>query len=146
MAIKKTNFLKKENRDFDNILDSMRTHQVDVEAKTADHSVTSLEALRGTVFTNRGATAGVNFTLPSASADLSGAQFSILGLAAQPITASFSPTDSGVYKGDAAVDSIAFTLVSAIGNKMEFICDGTSWYGLTARSGSHLDEIVTVVT
>mgnify|MGYP001338421699 FL=1 len=152
MGVKNRNFLKKENRDFNNVLDSVRLNRREVKAKTADYTVTTEDFSLNTLFTNRGASAGVVFTLPAPSADLAGCQIDILGLAAQAITASSATADTLVVPshagavGEATADSIALVNTTAIGGKLSVLCDGTNMIALSNNNISGSTSLITITT
>ena len=143
MAVKTHNFLKNENRNFDNILDSIRTSPV--LAKTANHDITADEAKSGTIFTNRGASGTVAFTLPAPSADLTGVRILLVSLVAEVISVETATADTLITMGDAAADKLAAP--GSIGAEIECWCDGTSWIALgrgeTAGNTASLNYTVT---
>ncbi len=95
-----------------------------VVAKTASYTLT--EADCGTVFTNRGASGAVTFTLP-AVATSNGLWYEFFVVAGQDVTID-GPADTLVVFNDAAADSVAFSTTSEkIGGAVTAICDGTSW-------------------
>ena len=143
MAVKGHNFLKNQNRDFNNVIDSIRTSPV--LAKTANHTITADEAKSGTIFTNRGASGTVAFTLPAPSADLTGVRILLVAIAAEVISVETATADTLVTMGDAAADKLAAP--GSIGAEIECWCDGTSWIALgrgeTAGNTASLNYTVT---
>ena len=143
MAVKGHNFLKNQNRDFNNVIDSIRTSPV--LAKTANHTITADEAKSGTIFTNRGASGTVAFTLPAASSALEGAKILLVSLVAQVISVETPVADTLITMGDAAADKLAAP--GSIGAEIECWCDGTSWIALgrgeTAGNTASLNYTVT---
>lgn len=93
------------------------------EAKTADYTIKPRDC--GKIFTNRGASGTVVFTLPKAIADLKGFNVEFFTVAAQIIRVASDPADSMVVTADAAADSVAS--IAAIGTHLRVICDGTGW-------------------
>ena len=143
MAVKGHNFLKKQNRDFNNVIDSIRTSPV--LAKTANHTITADEAKSGTIFTNRGASGTVAFTLPAASSALEGAKILLVSLVAQVISVETPVADTLITMGNAEADKLAAP--GSIGAEIECWCDGTSWIALgrgeTAGNTASLNYTVT---
>ena len=143
MAVKGHNFLKNQNRDFNNVIDSIRTSPV--SAKTANHTITADEAKSGTIFTNRGASGTVAFTLPAPTAALEGCRIIGICVAAQTISFETATADTLVTMGDAAADKLAAP--GSIGAEIECWCDGTSWIALgrgeTAGNTASLNYTVT---
>ena len=126
MAVQTHNFLKNENTDYNNVIDSIRT--APVLAKTAAYSVTADDARSGTIFTNRGASGAVAFTLPAPSADLAGCKVIGVCIVAQTISFETATVDTLIVVGDAAADKL--TSPGTIGAHIECYCDGTSWIAL----------------
>ena len=143
MAVKGHNFLKNSNSDFNNVIDSIRT--TPVLAKTADHTVTADEARSCTMFTNRGASGTVAFTLPAPSTSLAGVRLLFVSLVAQVISVETATADTLITMGDAAGDKLAAP--GSIGAEIECWCDGTSWIALgrgeTAGNTASLNYTVT---
>ena len=126
MATKTNSFLKKQNRDFNNVIDSIRTSPV--LAKTAAYVITEDDAKSGTLFTNRGASGTVAFTLPAPSAALEGCRIIGICVAAETISFETATADTLICVGDAASDKL--TSPGTIGASIECFCDGTSWFAL----------------
>lgn len=94
-----------------------------VAAKTVDFTVPATES--GTVYTTRGSTAGVNFTLPTSAAGL---QYEFLQIADATMTVT-CPADTCVIFNDDAADSVSFvTTAEMIGNSVRAYGDGTGWF------------------
>ena len=95
------------------------------EAKTANYTIKPRD--NGKIFTNRGATGTVVFTLPkiTAQAPLKGFNVEFFTVAAQILRVASDPADSMVSTADAAVDSVSS--IAAIGTHFRVICDGTGW-------------------
>lgn len=97
-----------------------------IDAKTANYTVTVADM--GKILTNRGAAGSVTFTLPDATAVLSGHFVEVFVCAAQNVIVATNTTDTMLVDGDATADSIAWQTGShQIGNGARFICDGTGW-------------------
>ena len=98
-----------------------------IVAKTAAYTITAEES--GTLFTNRGATAAITFTLPSVTGLPIGANYSFYGVSATGFTvASNGSLDNIVALNDAAADTLtAATTSLIIGAAMSVVWDGTSW-------------------
>lgn len=112
-----------------------------VVAKTADYTV--LTGDHGTLFTNRGATGAVNFTLPATAAK--GLRFGFFVVANQNLVVTAGTADTMVAFNDAAADSVAYqTSSEKVGGMFEVIGDGTGWLVLP-RLGQD-SQTVTVAT
>lgn len=94
-------------------------------AKTANYTVGTVATDDfGTIFTNRGASGAVTFTLP---APTSGAYYFFAGVADQNITIT-AGSAIAVTVNNAAATSIAFSTTSQkIGSFAVAIADGSSW-------------------
>jgi hypothetical protein len=107
-----------------------------IKAKTAAYTVLNTED--GVLFTNRGATAAINFTLPDTSNGLLPIGFSVafFGISATGFTVTCNPSDKIVTKNDAAADSITCTTTSLIiGAAVRVIWDGLAWLEYSESSG-----------
>ncbi len=97
---------------------------VKIRAKTSDYTVLASES--GSIFTNYGATAAVNFTLPT-KAD--GLVYEFYAAADVGLTVTSDAVDTMVALNDAAADSVAFSTTSLIlGGSFRLFTDGTLWY------------------
>ena len=97
-----------------------------IKAKTAAYTVTVEES--GVLFTNRGATAAVNFTLPLNSTCPIGTWFEFYGVSATGFTITSNPSDTLVVKNDATADTITTTTTSLIiGAAVKVVWDGVGW-------------------
>lgn len=95
-----------------------------VIAKTADYTVTEND--NGTLFTNRGATGAVIFTLPATAEK--GLRYGFYVVADQNVTVTAGTADTMVVFNDATADSVAFSTASKkIGAYVEVYGDGTGW-------------------
>lgn len=108
-----------------------------IKAKTAAYTCTVDES--GTLFTNRGATASVTFTLPAVTngAVPIGTFFEFYGVTNYGMAvASNGSSDNIVSKNDVAADSITCTTNSlAISAAIKVIWDGTAWLAYQASVG-----------
>lgn len=96
-----------------------------VVAKTADYTVTASDM--GKIFTTRGATGAVTFTLPAASTQLQGAVVEFYNVADQNMTVAGADEELVAFN-DLTADSIAYSTSSEkIGGGFRAVCDGTSW-------------------
>ena len=134
--IRDLGFLKKSNRNFNNVLESVKLLKGDVLAKTSDYTVTTTEFARNSTITVSGsvtALGGINITLPSASSDLKGCKVEILGLSSAAMTASFTPTgaalSNAIVSGSTTASSIAINNGKGLGGKITIFCDGTRMIG-----------------
>ena len=116
-----------------------------VLAKTAAYVITEDDAKSGTLFTNRGASGTVAFTLPAPTAALEGCRIMGICVAAETISFETATADTLVTMGDAAADKLAAP--GSIGAEIECWCDGTSWIALgrgeTAGNTASLNYTVT---
>jgi len=98
-----------------------------LKAKTAAYTVLVSES--GVIFTNRGATASVTFTLPAVTNLPIGFNVTFYGLSAYGFAvASGGSADNIVVQNDATADSITFTTTSRIiGAACKVVWDGTAW-------------------
>jgi hypothetical protein len=101
-----------------------------IKAKTASYTVTAAES--GVMFTNRGATVAITFTLPAVSGLPIGTFYEFYGISATGFTvASNGSSDNIVALNDAAADSLtAATTSLIIGSWCKVIWDGTSWLSI----------------
>lgn len=106
-----------------------------VEAKTAAYTVKSRDC--GKIFTNRGASGSVTFTLPKIDADfagMTGFNVEFYSVAAQDLVVASDPSDSLIVDSDATADSI--TMDNVIGQHLRVVCDGTGWLVIANPSGA----------
>jgi len=98
-----------------------------IKAKTTAYTVLATES--GVVFTNRGATASVTFTLPAVTNLPIGFEVTFYGVSAYGlVVASNGSSDNIVALNDAAADSITATTTSRmIGANVRVQFDGTGW-------------------
>ena len=119
--------------DADGIIDNI-SYKRNVVAKLVDYTVKAEET--GTLFTTIGATADVNFTLPTAA---DGLEFWFINSVDVELMVTSAPADKMIVFNDAAADTIAFTDASKqIGSGVVCISDGTYWHVFTvaANAGS----------
>lgn len=95
-----------------------------VVAKTAAYQIESRKDRSGTVFTNRGASGSVTFTLPPPSRCI-GWEYTFITLAAQALVVATRTSDTLIVYGDATADSLAAP--AQLGCEIKVWCDGTSW-------------------
>ena len=96
-----------------------------VTAKTANYTFTNTDW--GGIFTNRGATGGITFTLPAVSATPVGAYVEVFVAANQDVTVA-STADEMITFNDIDANAVAWTTSSEkLGAAAKFLCDGTSW-------------------
>ena len=118
-----------------------------IQAKTADYTVKAYES--GTLFTTRGASGTVVFTLPTTPTR--GLYFGFYNAADQTMTVAAGTADTLVAINDLTADSIGFaTASSKIGGMIEVYGDGTGWLtrvspGQTS-DGTTSGQLVTVAT
>lgn len=105
-----------------------------IKAKTASYTLSASES--GTLFTNRGATAAITFTLPLNSTCPIGTWFEFFGVSATGFTVASNPSDTMVVKNDANADTVTMTTTSLIiGAAVRVVWDGTGWLTWFASSG-----------
>lgn len=111
-------------------------YQPIIRAKTADYTITAEES--GVIFTNRGASAAITFTLPAVSNLPIGTKYSFYGISATGFTvASNGSSDNILTMNDATADSITCTTTSRIiGASVDVIWDGTAWLARQASVGN----------
>jgi len=103
-----------------------------IVAKTADYTVTAAD--NGTLFTNRGAVAAVNFTLPVTPTK--GLVYYFYAAANQALTVTAGTADTLVAFNDIAADSIAFSTAGEIvGGSVMIVGDGTGWLSFPWTTG-----------
>lgn len=118
-----------------------------VQAKTADYTVKPYES--GTLFTNRGASGTVIFTLPASP--VLGLSYGFYCVANQTLTVASAAGDDMVAINDAAADSVSFATSSLkIGGMFELYYDGTGWLTRVSAGqtsdGTTSGQLVTVAT
>ncbi len=103
------------------------SYQPKITAKVAAYTVTVEES--GTIFTNRGATAAITFTLPAVTGIPIGVNYTFYGISATGFTvASNGSLDNIVSANDAGADTLTATTTSLIiGASIRVIWDGTGW-------------------
>lgn len=95
-----------------------------IQAKTADYTVKVYES--GTMFTNRGASAAVNFTLPTTA--YQGLYYGFYLVEDYELMITAGTADTLVVFNDKAADTLAITSTSSqIGTMVEVYGDGTGW-------------------
>jgi hypothetical protein len=106
-----------------------------VVAKTASYSIESRKDRSGTIFTNRGASGAVTFTLPPASR-CQGWEYTFVGVANQNIIVAARTVDTLIGLNDVDLDSLALqTAGQLIGGVIKVFCDGTSWIAFGSSVG-----------
>lgn len=118
-----------------------------IVAKTGNYTVVARDS--GTLFTNRGAGAGITFTLPKIATSpvglgLKGVVFEFYTVAAQTITISSNPSDSLIYHANATADT--FVMPATIGQHVKVMSDGTGWLVVSDPSAASGATAVTAVT
>ena len=96
-----------------------------VEAKTASYTITAADG--GKIFTNRGDTDAITFTLPAVSSTYTGMEVQFFAVADFDLAVAATAGEM-VFKNDAAANSVKYATASEIiGGGFRAICDGTSW-------------------
>lgn len=102
------------------------SHRLNVLAKTANYTVVASES--GTLYTNRGATGTVTFTLPAVDSTWAGVYYYFICAAAQRMDLSAATAGQMVSFNDVACNTLSWQTASEIlGGGFLVICDGTSW-------------------
>ena len=155
------NQLKKENTNFNNVLESVRLLKRDVLSKSDDYTVTTQDFQRNTVIVVSGSvygttaalTGGVNLTLPSASSDLTGCSIDVYSIGAGPVTASMSEIAASnpghTVSGSNTVSNFGIVTGKALGAKINLFCDGTRMIGsvdMGGEGGSEAADEVVFIT
>jgi hypothetical protein len=103
--------------------------------KTASYTIIAPSESAGTVYTNRGATGSVTFTLPTPGLNLLGWWYEFRAHADQSLIVASPSAGQICAPGNAAADNVGFQTASAkVGRGLLAVCDGTQW--LCARSAS----------
>lgn len=112
----------------------IRFHKRRLVPKTANYAVHPNKGdYSGTIFTNRGATGAVTFTLPSPTPALAESLYDFLGVADQTFTVA-APTGKILTFNNATATSVAAsTAGQKIGAAISAYCDGVAWI-VTGRS------------
>lgn len=109
-------------------LDSAGGLKFAIQAKTADYTIVTGTDRSGTIFTNRGASAAVIFTLPAPAQGIAGAYYDFISVADQDVTVKTATADTLIVVNDLTADSLKMgTSNQKIGSAMRAVCDGTSW-------------------
>lgn len=98
------------------------------KAVTASYTIKHMQPDRpGNVFTNRGATGAVTFTLPAPVAQLAGVSYDFYGVADQNLIVSAGAGKGVAFNNAACASLAAQTGNQKIGAHIFAYCDGTSW-------------------
>jgi hypothetical protein len=112
--------------------------------KTSSYTVTPLDY--GSVFTSRGATCAVTFTLPAAGSSNSGDWALFVNVADQNMFVA-GPDEGLVVFNDLTADNIGFATTSEkIGGMLLAISDGTSWIVLPIATETQTVNIGTAAS
>jgi len=117
----------------------------DVKTKTADYTVVTGTDPSGTLFTNRGASGTVIFTLPAPSQAIKGTWYSFAAVvAAQVLTVKTATADTLITFNDLTADSVSVQTTSEIiGGILRAVCDGTSWIVFGDSGAAHTYTVAT---
>lgn len=116
-----------------------------VVAKTAAYTVNASVDRSGTVFTNRGATGSVTFTLQAANSGLKGYWYEFRVHADQSLIVAAAAVNTLATVGDATADNVGFQTTGArVGRSIIAKCDGTSWFAepLGSSDGFNVDGVL----
>ena len=107
------------------ILDGAKALFKQFTAKTADYTVTQADS--GKIFTTYGASANVNFTLPSVASE--GLIYLFVNSVNYNLTVTAGTADTLITYNDTAADSVAFSTTSQkIGGVFLVFADGNAFY------------------
>lgn len=117
----------------------------DVKIKTADYTIVTGTDASGTLFTNRGASGTVIFTLPAPSQAIKGTFYSFAAVvAAQTVTVKTATVDTLITFNDLTADSVSLqTANEIIGGMIRAVCDGTSWIVFGDSGAAHTYTVST---
>jgi hypothetical protein len=118
-----------------------------VVPKSASYTIKYPMDAPGTIFSNRGATGTVTFTLPTPSRALLGVSYEFSGVADYAITVAGAAASDLLTKNDAAADSVsASTAGELIGSRMRATClesaEGTFKWQVTGIAVGHTYTVV----
>lgn len=119
-----------------------------VLGKSASYTVVAPRDAPGTIFTNKGATGPVTFTLPAATRALLGWWYEFLAIVDQSIGVQTVVSDTAVALNDLAADSLALsTGGQKIGGAIRATCvetvDGTFQWVLNGITVGHTFTVAT---
>ncbi len=115
------------------------------DAKTTDYQIEVGEI--GTLFTNKGAGAAVNFTLPKAADAGAGWWCEFFVAADFDLTVTSNPADKMVSQNDAEADSVAFATAGLLlGGYFRVVSDGELWYVIASAPSTNVAAGVQTVT
>jgi len=161
MGLKTKAFLKNQNRDFNNIIDSMQgpLHVKNYTTEGTDLQLTNDDCgmvFLGTIGTDTGTSDGFTVFLP---APVKGAYFKIVNLNAtlgnnangailvKP-TSDGAGTAADLFVGKTIVNNVITNVVAGVdivtfvhnvstcGDSIECVCDGTNWYAIVEADAS----------
>jgi hypothetical protein len=109
-----------------------------IVAKTVAYTVLASES--GKIFTTRGATVAVTFTLPPVTNLPIGVEYTFYGVSAYGfVVASNGSLDNIIGWNDAASDTITVTTTSLIiGASLRVMWDGTSWLAFQGAAATYV--------
>lgn len=108
-----------------------------ISAKTANYTVR--ESDNGTLFTNKGATGAVTFTLPATAKR--GLEYTFYVVADQNVTITAGTVGTLVVQDNAAADSLAInTADELIGTGIRVVGDGALWYAMPYQWHVHGED------
>lgn len=119
-----------------------------VVGKNAAYTVSPARDQAGTIFTNRGATAGVTFTLPTPTRGLLGCVYKFRSVVDYTLTVAGAANGDIVTKNDGAANSVAAASPGELlGAAMEAECietaEGTFKWAVTGISVGHTFTVAT---
>ena len=100
-------------------------HRRTVEAKTANYTLTQADS--GKIFTNRGDTDAITFTLPAVSDTYTGVNYRFYVVADQDLVVAGTADELVTFNCNLATSVALSTTSEQIGGGVEVVCDGTSW-------------------
>ncbi len=106
-----------------------REMRIPIEAVTSNRTLTQND--NGKLFTNRGATGSVTFTLPTPGAAYKGMFFDFFVVADYALV--LSATEGIVADDNNTADAVSYaTADEMVGGSFRAVCDGTSWLVIAA--------------
>jgi hypothetical protein len=119
-----------------------------VVPKAASYTVVFPMDAPGTVFTNRGASGAITFTLPVASRALLGVWYRFKAVVNQNIVVAVTPVDTALALNDLAADSLAISTTNEkLGGEIEAQCvetaEGTFQWALSGVAVGHTYTVAT---
>jgi hypothetical protein len=119
-----------------------------IVGKSASYTVNVIADKPGTVFTNKGATGAITFTLPTPTRAILGWWYRFKGVVNQNIVVAAPTVDTALALNDLAADSLALSTTNEkLGAEIEAQCvetaDGTFQWALSGVAVGHTYTVAT---